>query len=90
MTKQAVARLGAFPVQSALSAVSVFSVMLPLSLLGISPAHAQRLSDWLLLNQTDSSYLPGLQWQVPAEQAPQANLRRFIVQEICLTKTMGA
>jgi len=82
MTKQAVARLGAFPVQSALSAVSVFSVMLPLSLLGISPAHAQRLSDWLLLNQTDSSYLPGLQWQVPAEQAPQANLRRFIVQAL--------
>jgi membrane-associated phospholipid phosphatase len=49
-------------------------------ILALPLAHAERLSDWLLRNQTASSYLPGLQWQVPAEQAPQENLRRFIVQ----------
>jgi membrane-associated phospholipid phosphatase len=77
----------------ALSAVSFARLLLCISLaspLGVAwsaelasaaPVRpGERLSDWLLRNQTPETYLPALQWQVPAERPRQEALRRAVLQ----------
>lgn len=53
---------------------------------GVLPAGpvqpGERLSAWLLRNPNDATFLPALQWQVPAEQASQGNLRQSLLESI--------
>ncbi|MHB1677562.1 MAG: YjbH domain-containing protein [Sulfuriferula sp.] len=49
--------------------------------MGVAPAHAERLSDWLLKQTQNPDYYPlGLSWQVPGEKAQQSELRFDLLQ----------
>jgi membrane-associated phospholipid phosphatase len=60
--------------------VVVFTVCLTV---GAAPAHAERLSDWLLKQTPDAdSYPLGLSWQVPGEKAQQNELRFDLLRDL--------